>query len=98
MEIFKTESETRSGSEGVDDHCGSEEPRKNQGRGWGVRCAEQNVKRGTVLGCYTGWVLFFRFYEHLLYIVLLDSRYCASTVLNINFYHSQRINPPSNRQ
>ncbi|KAJ3897708.1 hypothetical protein F5879DRAFT_716670 [Lentinula edodes] len=54
VEIFKTESETRSGSEGVDDHGGSEEPRKNKGRGWGVRCAKQNVKRGTVLGCYTG--------------------------------------------
>ncbi|KAF8826427.1 hypothetical protein HHX47_DHR5000111 [Lentinula edodes] len=54
VEIFKTESETRSGSEGVDNHGGSEEPRKNKGRGWGVRCAKQNVKRGTVLGCYTG--------------------------------------------
>ncbi|KAJ3857192.1 hypothetical protein EV368DRAFT_30912, partial [Lentinula lateritia] len=32
----------------------TESETRNKGRGWGVRCAEQNVKRGTVLGCYTG--------------------------------------------
>ncbi|KAJ4472112.1 hypothetical protein J3R30DRAFT_3523249 [Lentinula aciculospora] len=54
MEVFKTEIEMQSGSDEDED---GKESKKSSGRGWGVRCGEQAVKRGTVLGCYTGEII-----------------------------------------
>ncbi|KIK65661.1 hypothetical protein GYMLUDRAFT_82836 [Collybiopsis luxurians FD-317 M1] len=30
---------------------------QNSGRGWGARCSDRDIKRGTVLGCYTGEII-----------------------------------------
>ncbi|KAJ3966270.1 SET domain-containing protein [Lentinula raphanica] len=45
IEIFKTEPED------TDKHS------KSSKRGWGVRCTTQDIKKGTVLGCYTGEIV-----------------------------------------
>ncbi|KAJ3800144.1 hypothetical protein GGU11DRAFT_754640 [Lentinula aff. detonsa] len=56
IEIFKTEALTESVSDEDEDYSGRQGASKSSKRGWGARCTTQVIKRGTVLGSYTGSV------------------------------------------
>ncbi|KAJ3790674.1 hypothetical protein GGU10DRAFT_146846 [Lentinula aff. detonsa] len=58
IEIFKTEALTESGLDEDEDYSGSQGASTGSKRGWGVRCTAQVVKRGTVLGSYTGEIVY----------------------------------------